>query len=206
MLVRWYVFPWDVWYETVSIVKKSAQDTRSKRKSIAKCQEKYTNCLLWFIFYTQSMIRRIVWLLIILGLAYGIYRWIDPMGAEALVTRIQSYFDKEKESEEVVKQEPEEAVVVQQEPIEEVTTAPVYTWKLNTGSLVELDYVLSGSTQTTWSTQTGSVTTWTTSSTPTTINTIPKTTTTSAPKPTPKKSLSNQDKADMKAFLNAIVE
>lgn len=152
------------------------------------------------------MIRRIVWLLIILGLAYGIYRWIDPMGAEALVTRIQSYFDKEKESEEVIKQEPEEAVVVQQEPIEEVTTAPVYTWKLNTGSLVELDYVLSGSTQTTWSTQTGSVTTWTTSSTPTTINTTPKTTTTSAPKPTPKKSLSNQDKADMKAFLNAIVE
>jgi len=95
------------------------------------------------------MIRRIIWLLIILGLAYGIYRWIDPVGAEELVARIQSYFDKEKESEDVVvEQEPEEDAVVEQEPNEETTTAPIYTGTLNTGSLVELDYVLSGSTQT----------------------------------------------------------
>lgn len=69
------------------------------------------------------MIRRIIRLLIILGLAYGIYRWIDPMGAEALVATIQSYFDKEKELEPVIEQEPEEVIVVEQE----IVPAPVYT-------------------------------------------------------------------------------
>ncbi len=159
------------------------------------------------------MIRRIIRLLIVLGLAYGVYRWIDPMGAEELINNIQSYFDKEdQESEQIVEQEPEETIVIEEESIEEGTTAPVYTWVLNTGSSVELDYVLSGSTQTTGSQQTGSLTTWTTSSTPSTstTNTSPSTTTTSTsptpPKTTPKKSLSNQDEADMRAFLNAIVE
>lgn len=151
------------------------------------------------------MIRRIIRLLIILGLAYGIYRWIDPVGAEALVATIQSYFDKEKESELVIEQESQDAIVTEEDLSEEVVKAPVYTGAIDTWSSVELDYVLSESTQTTWS-----------QSTTTTTPTVQSTTTTTAtqstppaPKPTTttsKKSLSSQDEADMKAFLNAIVE
>lgn len=75
--------------------------------------------------------------------------------------------------------------------------------------MVELDYVLSESTQTTQSQQTGLVITETVSST-SSVST-PKTTTTTTtsstpPKTTPKKSLSKQDEADMRALLNAIVE
>lgn len=155
------------------------------------------------------MIRKIIWLFIILGLTYSIYRAIDPVGAADLVARIQSYFDKEKEPEQVVKQEPEETIVTEEEPIKRVSTAPVYTWTLQTGSSVELDYVLSESIQITQSQQTGSTTTWTTSIAPTTSSAVTITTTqTTTPtfKPTPRKSLSKQDEADMKAFLNAIVE
>jgi len=74
------------------------------------------------------MIRRIIWLLIILGLTYGIYRVIDPVGANELVARIQSYFDKEdKNSEEIIEPEPEEIFTIEEESTQEVTTAPVYT-------------------------------------------------------------------------------
>jgi len=132
---------------------------------------------------------------------------IDPVGANELVARIQSYFDKEdKNSEEIIEPEPEEIFTIEEESTQEVTTAPVYTWTIQTGSLVELDYILSGSTQTPQSQQTGSATTGTTSSS---SNTSTQTTTTTTPKTTstsPKKSLSKQDEADMKAFLNAIVE
>lgn len=126
------------------------------------------------------------------------------MGAEELVTRIQSYFDKEKQEDGVVQEDPEDSII---EEIPEVTKAPVYTGTISTGSSVELDYVLSESPQTTGSQSSGTVvpttqtttTTTTTTSQPTT--TKPKTTTTSS-----KKSLSRQDEADMKAFLNAIVQ
>lgn len=146
------------------------------------------------------MIRKIIWLLIILGLAYSIYRWIDPMGAEELVTRIQSYFDKEKQEDVLVQDDPEPISI---EEIPEVTKAPVYTGTINTGSSVELDYVLSESPQATGSQSAGTVAPasqpTTTISQPTT--TKPKTTTTSS-----KKSLSAQDEADMEAFLNAIIQ
>lgn len=88
-------------------------------------------------------------MLIILGLAYGVYRLIDPVGAEGLVARIQSYFDKEKQEDEevlVIEEELEDVVIAEETP---VTTAPVYTGTINTGSSVELDYVLSESTQST---------------------------------------------------------
>lgn len=57
-----------------------------------------------------------------------------------MVTRIQSYFDKE-ESQEIIEQEQEEPVIEPESP--EQTTTPIYTGTLDTGSLVELDYVLS---------------------------------------------------------------
>lgn len=163
---------------------------------------------LFYLLYL-SMIRRIIWLLIILWLAYSIYRWIDPVGAEELVTRIQSYFDKE-ESQEIIEQEQEEPVIEPESP--EQTTTPIYTGTLDTGSLVELEYVLSWSVQT-WSVQDDIVITPTTSSSSTTSSPSTSTSTSSSPtpstqtsKPTSKKSLSQQDEADMKAFLNAIVE
>lgn len=78
------------------------------------------------------MIRRIIRLLIILGLAYGIYRWIDPVGAEALVANIQSYFDKEKESDLVIEQESQDVIVTEEDLSEEVVKAPVYTGTIDT--------------------------------------------------------------------------
>lgn len=150
------------------------------------------------------MIRKIIWLLIILGLAYSIYRWIDPMGAEELVTRIQSYFDKEKQDD-VLVQDDSEPISIEEIPevtiIPEETKAPIYTGTINTGSSVELDYVLSESPQTTGSQSTGTIVTTAQPTTTQPTTTKPKTTTTSS-----KKSLSTQDEADMKAFLNAIVE
>ena len=190
----------------IAIVKKSAQDTRSKRKSIAKCQEKFTSIIRIFIFYGIQMIRRIIWLLIVLGLTYGIYRAIDPIGAQELVARIQSYFDKEENKEEIVEQETEEIIDVEEEPREEVALAPVHTWKIQTGSLVELDYVLSESATIKEPEQSNIVTTWTTSSSSTTTSTTTPTTTPKKASTTHQKSLSKQDEADMKAFLNAIVE
>lgn len=152
------------------------------------------------------MIRRVIRLLIVLGLAYGIYRLIDPVGAQELVANIQSYFDREKQEEVLVEENADDVVVTQEIP--ETNTAPIYTGTINTGSLVELDYVLSESLQKTWSESTGTVQDTTQQdTTPASTPTASQTTTTTKTTPSiSSKSLSKQDEADMKAFLNAIVE
>jgi hypothetical protein len=162
------------------------------------------------------MLRRVIWLLLLVAVAYAVYRMIDPQGAQDLVQQMQSYFSKDTE---IVQDLPDEVPAIEDEVTQEQDPQPsidsyaVYTGSIDRDSLVELDYILD--TQGTGSTDeepTAESPEEPQTTTPTPVASTPTTTSSSTPTPTPAasspkpKSLSNQDKADMKAFLNAIVE
>jgi hypothetical protein len=150
------------------------------------------------------MIRRILWLLIIMGLAYGIYYRIDPIWAEDFVARIQTYFADDRPVQQELEEDSDsitgwityEDDKVQRENI-------VYTWVIDTWSSVELDYVLNTTSASTGSEViiTGSDIAITGSSNVSTVEDKLK-----KPKPSSKQSLSNQDKEDLRMLLDAIVE
>lgn len=145
------------------------------------------------------MIRRILWLLIILGIAYWIYKAVNPEWAQELVVRIQSYFSSDKKNNDMT--------LVDTWDSEEQTGATqkeyplVYTWELATGWLVELEYILSNqpNTQSGENVQEEEQLVITEKQTTPTVKS--QTTTSST-----KKWLSNQDMNDTKALLQAIVE
>lgn len=148
------------------------------------------------------MIRRIVWLLIILWIAYWIYKAVDPQWAESLVVRIQSYFSSDNE----VAQQWDQStgdVISEGEPT--VASIPqVYTWDLSTGSLVELDYVLWESSANQSEAEAVDEEPLVITESETKVQPTTKTTTTTSS--SSKKGLSTQDMNDTKALLQAIVE
>jgi hypothetical protein len=157
------------------------------------------------------MIRRIVWLIIILWLAYRIYYWIDPVGAQDFMVQIQSYFQKDSTvvSDDMIldQQESQEQQEQQEQPIQQESIVqidfienPLYTGTIDAQTLTEFDDVVSDSLPTQVSLPIDTmITEKVPTRQPTTTNTQPKSNTTS-------NSLSETDKQDIKNLLNAIVE
>ncbi len=83
------------------------------------------------------MLRRIIWLILIVLIAYTIYRRIDPVWAATLQERFLWLF----QSDPIVQTE-----IIQEETddVSDNTQPPVvYTGTIDSASLVELDYILS---------------------------------------------------------------
>ena len=87
------------------------------------------------------MIRRIVWLLIILWIAYWIYKAVDPQWAESLLCAYSHIFSSDNE---VVQQwdQKHRRYYITGRTLMLRLYLKYITWDLSTGSLVELDYVL----------------------------------------------------------------
>lgn len=150
------------------------------------------------------MIRRIIWFLIIIGITYGIYNWIDPEGATALVHRIQSFIGKDVSTKEITPEFSGNSATWIDQPIDIISS--VYTGELDTWSLVELDYILSGG-------KTGvNIVQWSGKSEETTDtgNREPAKTPVKTPAKTPTSSneneLSQQDIDDIDAFFGSLIE
>ena len=151
------------------------------------------------------MIRRIIWLLIIIGVTYGIYNWIDPEGAQALVHRIQSLVGKEVLTEDTTPALSGNNTTWIDQLVD--ITPSVYTGELDTWSLIELNYILSGGSQWTvssWEIQTPN--TWNQD----TWNQEPAKTPVKIPiKKQPSSNtneLSQQDIDDIDAFFGALIQ
>ena len=148
-----------------------------------------------------------------MGITYGIYRWVDPEWAAQLTYRIQNYFDKNDtdQTQDELSSNDTGDQYTETGDVAVVTSNTIYTGTLDTGGLVELDYVLTDTDneeqdpeeqeevpeaqpEESWDTDEEEI-----QAQSTTTQTSSSTTTTSS-------SLSAQDKQDMKNFLNAIVE
>ena len=170
------------------------------------------------------MIRRIIRLLIILAITYGVYRLVNPEWAAQLTHRIQTYFDNNKEVIEEESPAEEEPELVQETGSTDTGTQnSIYTGTIDTGWLVELDYILTNTTTQDEETpvdedgdteddsqednkEDNEEDSEEEPETQTQTETSASSTTSSQSSSTSSSSLSEQDKQDMKNFLNAIVE
>lgn len=136
-----------------------------------------------------EMIKKLITLLVLIGLVYMWYRIIDPMGAQNLVARVQSWF-----ADDVVHTGTVVPPVIVQEPIVLETGTQDMTWVSSswqhTGDVTVVQTIPSTTVSTLPSSHTGQAS----------IPSKP-----SKPKPD-SSSLSDQDMKDLQHLLNAIVE
>lgn len=143
------------------------------------------------------MLRKILFLIVLLGLAYIVYRFVDPAWASRVVHTIQNMFGV---TQEIVVDEPVISTWFE-EDTSAYTDDIVYTWSIDSMTVVELDYILSGS---------GTSSQVTSSSTMTSAVVIPSPSWSSSASSSSSSAwsqwLSRQDMADLEKLLQAIVE
>lgn len=148
-------------------------------------------CLVYFMLCVLEMIRKLITLLVLIGLVYMWYRIIDPVWAQVLVTRIQSLFAKD-----LVDTWSVISPVVVHEPsvIQQTDSQAITRDQLPSGDHKDDITVVQSIPSTTVSTLPTSYT-W--------QKTTPSKTT---PTKSSSSSLSDQDMRDLQHLLNAIVE